>query len=253
MITLFRKIRQKLIDDGNVRRYLIYAIGEILLVVIGILIALQINNWNEDRKLRSQELEMLHSLKASLENDADDREDSRERNEVARNSMETIINHMEADLPYVDSLKYHFQNIISDWGLQFDYSAYEALKANNINLISNDSLRNSIVDYYSYAEGYGTSLPNRYTNILEEASRNIFIKHFDQMWSSRIVDGIYVQGEMVPIDYEALKEDQEYNYFLKTLRNQNYWLSYRPLNAAEQRSNDILPLLDSEIARLSGN
>ena len=50
MITLFRRIRQKLIDSGNITKYLLYAIGEIMLVVIGILIALQINNWNENRK-----------------------------------------------------------------------------------------------------------------------------------------------------------------------------------------------------------
>ena len=47
MITLFRKIRKKLIEDDNIRKYLLDAIGEIPLVVIGILIALQVNNWNE--------------------------------------------------------------------------------------------------------------------------------------------------------------------------------------------------------------
>jgi len=50
MITLFRRIRQKLIDSGSITKYLLYAAGEILLVVIGILIALQVNNWNEERK-----------------------------------------------------------------------------------------------------------------------------------------------------------------------------------------------------------
>jgi hypothetical protein len=252
MLKFFRTIRKKLIKEDNVRKYLLYAIGEILLVVIGILIALQINNWNEDRKLRNQELEMLHSFKASLAIDADYREDSKERNEHARRSMNYIINHMEADLPYQDSLKYHFNYITSDWGLQIDYSSYEALKSNNINLISDDSLRNSIVGYYSYAEGYGTSLPNRYTNILEEASRNIFSKHFDQMWASRMIDGSWVQGEMIPNDYEALKKDREFSYFLKTLRNQNYWLTLRPLEIAERRFNEISPKLESEIARLTG-
>ena len=56
MIPFFRKIRKKMADDNKPMKYMRYAIGEIALVVIGILIALSINNWNEDRKtkLRSQ-------------------------------------------------------------------------------------------------------------------------------------------------------------------------------------------------------
>ncbi|MDT0553022.1 MAG: hypothetical protein BM563_10815 [Bacteroidetes bacterium MedPE-SWsnd-G1] len=50
MIKFFRKIRRNLLSEGKTRKYLKYAIGEIILVVIGILIALQINNWNENRK-----------------------------------------------------------------------------------------------------------------------------------------------------------------------------------------------------------
>ena len=50
MIKLFRKIRQNLLSENKIRKYLFYAVGEIILVVIGILIALQINNWNTDRK-----------------------------------------------------------------------------------------------------------------------------------------------------------------------------------------------------------
>lgn len=62
MITLFRRIRQKLIDSGSVTKYLLYAVGEILLVVVGILIALQVNNWNEGRKEQQQEQEYLMQL-----------------------------------------------------------------------------------------------------------------------------------------------------------------------------------------------
>ncbi|MEY8848557.1 DUF6090 family protein [Psychroserpens sp. XS_ASV72] len=50
MIQFFRKIRQDLLSEGKTKKYLKYAVGEIVLVVIGILIALQINNWNENRK-----------------------------------------------------------------------------------------------------------------------------------------------------------------------------------------------------------
>lgn len=66
MITLFRRIRQKLIDSGSVTKYLLYAIGEILLVVVGILIALQVNNWNEERNIRASEAEILQNLKVEL-------------------------------------------------------------------------------------------------------------------------------------------------------------------------------------------
>ena len=58
MIKFFRRIRQKLIDKGNLKKYLVYAIGEIILVVIGILIAVQLNNWNQER-IRHGEIELL--------------------------------------------------------------------------------------------------------------------------------------------------------------------------------------------------
>ena len=66
MIKFFRNIRQKMLTDNKFSKYLLYAIGEIILVVIGILIALQINNSNESRKLRKQELHYLENLKTDL-------------------------------------------------------------------------------------------------------------------------------------------------------------------------------------------
>jgi|AntRauTorckE6833_2_1112554.scaffolds.fasta_scaffold04947_6 hypothetical protein len=68
MITLFRRIRQKIITSGSVAKYLLYATGEILLVVIGILLALQVNNWNVERMNQEQEQEMLINLKVEIEN-----------------------------------------------------------------------------------------------------------------------------------------------------------------------------------------
>ncbi|APA64425.1 DUF6090 family protein [Maribacter sp. 1_2014MBL_MicDiv] len=62
MIKFFRKIRQNLLSESKFSKYLIYAIGEIILVVIGILIALQINNWNEKQKEEKSELLILKTL-----------------------------------------------------------------------------------------------------------------------------------------------------------------------------------------------
>jgi hypothetical protein len=56
MISFFRKIRQKLLQQNQVTRYFIYALGEILLVTIGILIALQLNSWKEELTNRVAEI-----------------------------------------------------------------------------------------------------------------------------------------------------------------------------------------------------
>ncbi|WP_231749530.1 DUF6090 family protein, partial [Polaribacter sp. BAL334] len=69
MIKFFRKIRKHLLAENKFSKYLIYAIGEIILVVIGILIALQINNWNNDNIERELELNMLSEILTNLEKD----------------------------------------------------------------------------------------------------------------------------------------------------------------------------------------
>ena len=66
MLTFFRRIRKGLLSPGQARSYLFYAIGEIALVVIGILIALQINNWKEWRKDRLLEIKYLENIKKEL-------------------------------------------------------------------------------------------------------------------------------------------------------------------------------------------
>ena len=69
MIKFFRKIRQNLLSEGKTGKYLKYAIGEIVLVVVGILIALQINNWNEKRKIKQKETIVLKELLTSINSD----------------------------------------------------------------------------------------------------------------------------------------------------------------------------------------
>lgn len=66
MIKFFRTIRQQLVNEGKTSKYLKYAIGEIVLVVIGILIALQINNWNEERKMSLKEKQLLQNLQGEF-------------------------------------------------------------------------------------------------------------------------------------------------------------------------------------------
>lgn len=69
MIKFLRKIRQRMLTENKFSRYLLYAVGEIVLVVIGILIALQINNWNETRKLNNKMKSVYSIIKTDLLSD----------------------------------------------------------------------------------------------------------------------------------------------------------------------------------------
>ncbi|MBT8297716.1 MAG: hypothetical protein KJO52_05225 [Maribacter sp.] len=71
MIKFFRNIRKKLLTENKFSKYLIYAIGEIFLVVLGILIALQINNWNENRKQQIKLQQIYHEILADLKRERD--------------------------------------------------------------------------------------------------------------------------------------------------------------------------------------
>lgn len=71
MLKFFRRIRQKLIFEGNLKKYLIYAAGEVLLVMIGILLALQVNKWKEQRKAKKQEFLLLKQLQIDMKSNLD--------------------------------------------------------------------------------------------------------------------------------------------------------------------------------------
>ncbi len=72
MIKFFTRIRQRLLSEGKLSKYSLYAIGEIVLIVIGILIALQINNWNEDRKnasiIKAYRMKLCEELDLDIQN-----------------------------------------------------------------------------------------------------------------------------------------------------------------------------------------
>ena len=67
MLKFFRRIRQKLLTENKFRKYLLYAIGEIILVMIGILMALQVNNWNNERLEDKKETKILREFQRNLQ------------------------------------------------------------------------------------------------------------------------------------------------------------------------------------------
>ncbi|MEH1008893.1 hypothetical protein VDP25_14200 [Winogradskyella sp. ECml5-4] len=145
MIKFFRKIRQNLLSENKFRKYLIYAIGEIILVVIGILIALQLNNYNDALNKNDFERKALLNLKLDFEyNQSELNKSIAELKEIKKNSFIILDNtgsKYQASFD-IDSLlqsvgnvpKYYPQN-----GFLLDL-----INSGNLGIIKNDILRNKL-------------------------------------------------------------------------------------------------------------
>lgn len=149
MIKFFRKIRQNLLLENKTSKYFKYAIGEIVLVVIGILIALQINNWNNNQQERQYEKQILLEIQKSLQKDytlfgfLGDRITSKDQ---AIDSLLLVRQgYLELEDKTISRLigKANFSLVFS-----YDKGAYEALKSSGVEKIKTDSLRNQLIRFY---------------------------------------------------------------------------------------------------------
>ena len=147
MIKFFRKIRQRLLTENKFSKYLIYAIGEIVLVVIGILIALQLNNLNENKKNDIFEKEILSQIQENLKSDWLVLKKIELNFSEAIASSNKILNAEESQKTE-DSIKIWLGAIIQFDRFQPLTNAYEVLKSNGLDRISNKQLRFLLGKYY---------------------------------------------------------------------------------------------------------
>ena len=151
MIKFFRKIRQRLLTENKFSKYLIYAIGEIILVVIGILIALSINNWNEAQRDRSFEVKMLKEINLALKIDIEYFKLMSTRVQTLNSNADFFINYIAGGNSYNDSLYNKIFGLNSGISIQYNRGPYDALKASGIDKISNDSVRNELIYFYDFS------------------------------------------------------------------------------------------------------
>jgi len=259
MIKFFRKIRQNMLTEYKLRKYLLYAIGEIVLVVIGILIALSIDNWNEERKDRIDEGITLESLKEVLEKDRSYIQSSTAFHESVQSSIDIVLQNLKENSTYHDSLSYHFWNLTSHWALPITKSVFETLKSKGVHLIKNEELRNEIIDFYDIQNHYFQQDQRLYWDLLYDASQNVFNTRFYSMWSSNMAEiemnevwddskiTQEITGEMVPRNFEKLKFDQDFKYFLRTLSNRYDAHIKVPTRRMEFKINYLIKMIKEEL------
>lgn len=157
MTKLFRKIRYDLMEKnlqagstGKTGKYFKYAIGEIILVVIGILIALSLSNWNDNRKDNLAESKILLEILNGLGKDKVDVEANVGGHQFGIRSCQFWRQIFNSKTPNLDSLQKYYFVLTRDFISIQNISGYETLKSKGFELIKNDSLRTKIISLYEY-------------------------------------------------------------------------------------------------------
>jgi hypothetical protein len=234
MIKFFRHIRKRLIGEKRFSKYLLYAIGEIILVVIGILIALQINNWNEDRLTSEFELQMLTSLKEGLTTDLADIDFNIKYTTRGIAKTDTIIKYLRTEQPRdLDTIARWFSDAMTPTRFQYSTSAFETLKSKGITLISNDVLRKKIIDVYDAEYNFFLAQQEMHLLEIERGYTTVLATRFEDSYNYDTQSPGF-PGSLRPLNFLALKYDQEFLYFFKSLKNRSLLLisfHYRKLRA----------------------
>ncbi len=169
MIKFFRKIRYDLMEKNKTGKYLKYAIGEIVLVVIGILIALSINNWNENQKKRKIETSVLQQIHKEFKSNKVQLDSIKSHNKTAIEACDAIISLMpfKKEKATIDSLVIYIPIAFIPKTFNPSNGSVESLiSSSSFDVIQNDSLRNLLVTWkdvyndYSEEEQYARDLNN---------------------------------------------------------------------------------------------
>jgi len=226
MIRFFRKIRQRLINEKKAGNYFLYAFGEVVILIFGIVIAIQFNNWNEHRKDKDFEISILKAIKSDLKIDSTGVEGDIGIHKEQITSSNIILNHLNNDLPYHDSLDVYFDGTTIFTTNGANTASYETLKSLGVGLISNDKIRNQIIFYYDSRQTFSQGVGQGVKDLVKHAVKYVFDKRFEEVFNYSLNLGENLEpigsiGSMKPINYESLKTDLEYKYYLKTMKNLN--------------------------------
>ncbi|MBO6792372.1 MAG: hypothetical protein JJ895_00585 [Balneolaceae bacterium] len=139
MFKFFRRIRQNLLSDNKITKYLIYSIGEIVLVVIGILIALQVNNWNEDRKELVIEQQILKQLKVEYQNNLDQLNEKIQMRNEALEASNILLSYID-DPETLDEPTFYYSLVMIIRDPTFDPIKNDIIGTEKLRNIRNDTL-----------------------------------------------------------------------------------------------------------------
>lgn len=251
MIKFFRKIRQNLLSEGKTGKYLKYALGEIILVVIGILIALQLNNWNESQKTENTEQAYLTSLKEEVIYNIGELEKVMAINENNAENALKLLEYTGNDVPEISGKECNL--LIANtliWEVQFRPSTGvydEIISSGKLGIFSNSELRQMLASWdglmlkIRFQEEEHGNLRNNALNLIHDKGnvRVIFHQEFSEDFS------------MTPSNFEkgnlGLLKDQEFENQISS-----FYMTAKVMNRAyyaqlKENMESLLQVLNKEL------
>ena len=237
MITFLRKIRKSLNGSGNAKKYFVYAIGEITLVVIGILIALQVNNWNTLRQSNKQANSILREIVRNVESNIEEATLDKDRIENSIGSAQTLLFHFENGHGYHDSLIVHMQNIFRARYFNGTRSGYTVLKSqSSLNLVEDLNFAISIYFEESLEDA------KHFMDALEESydEHGDMLKKYFRYESFDLAN----RPRRIPKDFDSLNTEEDFINSLIELTESRY-AAVGMLENFIERSNKLLDRLNT--------
>jgi hypothetical protein len=187
MLRFFRTLRQRLLTENKFSKYLLYAFGEIILVVIGILLALQVNNWNEDRKVKMKEKSYLQRFQQELG--------------LNLNEMDRLIQQSDDVLVKIDSLMaLHFGEIPP-----VSHKTFNQLAKNSVDYLVYQSAEATIEDLIGSGE----------LDIIEDAQ----IRESIATWKSGLMNIRYLETDNKKAFNDLLEYYRTHSEIYKMMRD----------------------------------
>lgn len=247
MLKFFRRIRRKLINEGNLKRYLVYAIGEILLVVIGILIALQINNLNEQKKDKAKESQILLSLSEDFKSNIVNLKTSIDQ-------YPDLIHRLQTTLSYIGKsekqLSEGMKDTIRNTGYVFtelvDGTLNSILNSEKLELIQNEKLKRKLTAYPAIVSRFTKqeeNLEEYVINVQRDKLRN-FVSLTELLPDDNPQNKI-IKATAKKSDYFGLLNDMYYQNILTGLLLTNNRMSNIAIELMEN-TEEVLEILELE-------
>ena len=266
MIKFFRRLRQSLVPKNKIGNYTLYAFGEIVLVMIGILLALQVNNWNNDRQRAKQERGLLIQLHSDLWSMKGDIEGDLSILKQGIKSHFKILEYLQTDAPYDKTLCFDFYWLSQDEYVYPVSTAYETVKSKGLDIIRNDSIRNHLQNGYDLVFPRISKQSPFYPDI-EVFFSPFYQEHFSPNEDSSLTFTLEINEDLkvtypykrqlgeieelftigyVPIDYQSLKESPNFKMLMKQALKYRVYKVSRYLSALEIVE-DLMQIIKKEL------